>query len=89
VQLKGAVSQYEVLRNAACGCALPPEARCGLVLLLRRGMWAWARFVSVLSANVQQAQATSPRFAATDESRTAVYVLAAMAMNTGREGAML
>ena len=32
-----------LLRMAALGEALPPEARSGLVLFLRRGMWAWAR----------------------------------------------
>ena len=35
--------QYETMRTAARGEALPPEARCGLSLFLRRGMWAWAR----------------------------------------------
>ena len=36
------VSQYETLRKAALGDALPPDARAGLMLFLRRGMWGWA-----------------------------------------------
>jgi transposase len=32
-------AQYEVLRMAALGEALPPMARSGLMLFLRRGMW--------------------------------------------------
>ena len=31
---------------AALGQALPPEARCGLMLFLRRGMWGWARVMA-------------------------------------------
>lgn len=36
------VDRYETLRMGALGEALPPEARHGLTLLLRRGLWAWA-----------------------------------------------
>jgi len=35
--------QYERLRRAALGEPLPPDARCGLLLFLRRGMWAWTQ----------------------------------------------
>src|ERR1700738_870680 len=37
------MTQYETLRSAALGEALPPEARAGLMLFLRRGLWGWAR----------------------------------------------
>lgn len=37
------LAHYERLRMAALGEALPPEARSGLMLFLRRGMWAWAQ----------------------------------------------
>lgn len=84
--LTDAVSQYEALREAGFGGALPLEVRCGLVLLLRRGMWAWARFVSAPTI-VQQTQTASPMLAAAGESKTAVYVLAAMAMNMEHRGA--
>jgi len=40
------VPQYEALRNAAFGQALPPEARSGLLLFLRRGMLGWARVMA-------------------------------------------
>jgi len=32
-------ARYEALRAAAFGDGLPPEARSGLTLFLRRGMW--------------------------------------------------
>ena len=35
--------QYELLRGAALGQALPLRARSGLMLFLRRGMWGWAQ----------------------------------------------
>src|SRR5580704_5186426 len=45
-RLTGVVPQYEALRNAAFGQALPPEARSGLLLFLRRGMLGWARVMA-------------------------------------------
>jgi hypothetical protein len=86
-QLAGVVSQYEALRNAAFGHVLPPEARCGLMLFLRRGMWAWTQVMSVPRTGAQQEQTTSLRFPSADESRTAIYVFAAMAMNDEHRGA--
>jgi hypothetical protein len=85
-QLTGVVPQYEALRNAAFGHALPPEARCGLMLFLHRGMWAWAQVMSVPRTSVQE-QTASLSFASADESRTAIYVFAAMAMNAEHRGA--
>lgn len=41
-------TQYESLRSAALGDPLPPTARHGLVVFLRRGMWAWARAVAAV-----------------------------------------
>ena len=43
------VTQYETLRRAALGEALPPEARAGLMLFLRRGMWGWSQAVTTRS----------------------------------------
>jgi hypothetical protein len=37
------VAQYETLRSAMLGEALPPDARSGLIVFLRHGMWEWAR----------------------------------------------
>ena len=36
-------AQYECLRMAALGSALPVEARSGLAIFLRRGMWGWIK----------------------------------------------
>jgi len=43
------VTQYETLRRAALGEALPVEARCGLMLFLHRGMRGWARAMANMS----------------------------------------
>jgi hypothetical protein len=39
------LERYELLRTAMLGAALPPDSRGGLIILLHRGMWAWARVV--------------------------------------------
>ena len=69
------VAQYETLRMAVLGEALPLEARSGLMLFLRRGMWSWARSSSDESARQE------PRSAPVEpgERSSIVYVLAAMA----------
>ncbi len=43
MQFRTSAEQYELLRTAAFGTALPPDARSGLTILLHRGMWAWVR----------------------------------------------
>jgi len=75
-------AQYETLRTAALGEALPPEARSGLMFFLRRGMWAWARTLTAPSVCENPAHAPPPSSTAPCERETVVYVLAAMAMNT-------
>jgi hypothetical protein len=62
-------AQYEVLRMAALGEALPPMARSGLMLFLRRGTWGWAQ--TLAAAGHAQHERTA-----------VVYVLATMAMST-------
>lgn len=37
------LSRYEALRGGALGQAVGPDARSGLTVLLRSGVWAWAR----------------------------------------------
>jgi len=83
------VAQYEALRRAALGQALPPEARCGLLVFLRRGMWGWVRAMAMADANVSPPQSCSASLngVPADESRALIHVFAAMAMNTGNEGA--
>ena len=74
------VAQYETLRMAVLGEALPLEARSGLMLFLRRGMWSWARSSSGESA--RQEPLPVPRSAPVEPSERSsiVYVFAAMAM---------
>jgi hypothetical protein len=80
------VAQYETLRTAVLGEALPLEARSGLMLFLRRGMWSWARSLSGESA--RQELLPVPRSAAVEpgERSTIVYVLAAMARKFNTRG---
>ena len=81
------VAQYETLRMAVLGEALPPEARSGLMLFLRRGMWAWARRLAV-GGGVRQEPLLARRSDPVEpgERSSIVYVFAAMAMkvNTRR-----
>ena len=52
--LANAASQYEALRNGALGHVLAPEARWGLLLFLRRGMWGWAQVIGSAGASSSQ-----------------------------------
>ena len=83
------VDQYETLRRAALGQELPPEARRGLILFLRRGMWGWARTLAMAIASRSQQPSCSPSLssAAADESRALIHVFAALAMNADQGGA--
>jgi hypothetical protein len=87
-RLAAVVLQYEALRSAALGHPLPPEARCGLMLFLRRGMWAWARVMAVPPSSMSQdpVHRASLSFATPDESRTVIHIFAAMAMNAEHRG---
>ena len=51
---KAMTARYEALRAAAFGDALPPEARSGLTLFLRRGMWGWARALTAAQSESQE-----------------------------------
>ncbi len=78
--------QYETLRGVAWGGRLPPEARSGLGLFLRRGMWAWARALGMPGEPVppKRSPLGSGATSARDQSRAVVQVFAAMALNTHR-----
>jgi hypothetical protein len=74
--------RYETLRMAALGGPLAPEARAGLALFLRRGMWGWARTV-LTSAPEGPTDKPSPAASRALDAREAVVrLLAQMAMNT-------
>ncbi len=81
------VTQYETLRGAALGDALPPEARAGLLLFLRRGMCGWARAVATLSASQRPTGSRPPNWGMPEEHRTVVHILASMAINVNYYGA--
>jgi len=73
-------SQYEALRAAAVGQALPLGARSGLALLLRRGMWGWARALAPAAAE-QPICRSSPKSTVACQ-HSVIQILATMAMNT-------
>ena len=67
---------------AALGEALPPMARSGLVLFLRRGMWGWAQTLVAASPPQQPVHASSLTPPARKERTAVVHVIATMAMST-------
>ena len=75
-------AQYEALRVAALGEALPPEARSGLMLFLRRGMWGWALSLAVANARQEPIYPPTSSPAAPYEREAVIHVFAAMAMST-------
>ena len=87
--LSVAVTQYEILRRSALGDALPSEARAGLLLFLRRGMWGWARALATNSALERPASSRPSNWKAPDEYRTVIHIFAAMAIRANYQGAPL
>jgi len=83
------VTQYETLRRAALGEALPVEARCGLMLFLHRGMWGWARAMANMSTCQQPAGSGPSNRKAPEEYRTVIHIFAAMAIRANYQGATL
>lgn len=73
-------ARYEKLRSAMLGEALPPDARSGLVVFLHRGMWGWARALSVEPARLEPTQSRSSAPAQFNDRRAIVCLLAGMAM---------
>jgi len=82
-----AVAQYETLRRAALGDALPLEARAGLMLFLGRGMWGWVRAMATMSALPQPTGSRPSNWTAPEEYRTVIQIFAAMAIQTSHRGA--
>ena len=81
------VAQYEALRGAALGDVLPPEARTGLLLFLRGGMWGWARAVATMRAPQQPSGSRPSNVTIPEEYRAVVHILAAMVINANHYGA--
>jgi hypothetical protein len=81
------ITKYESLRGAALGAALPPEARSGLALFLRRGMWSWTRALATANASRQAISPASSESTAPHERKAVIQLFAAMAMNSDKRGA--
>jgi hypothetical protein len=81
------VAQYEALRGAVLGDALPPEARTGLLLFLRHGMWGWARAVATMCAPQRPTGSRPLNGTIPQERRAVVHILAAMIVNANHYGA--
>jgi hypothetical protein len=73
--------RYERLRQAALGAPLPPDARQGLLLFLRRGMWAWARAVTIVPTT-RAVSARAPSSGPILERTAIIHILAAMALTS-------
>jgi len=86
-RLSDVVAQYETLRDAALARALAPEARSGLLIFLRRGLWGWARVLAASRASPPPEPRPLLSFSAGEESRDVIYILAAIAIGAQRRGA--
>ena len=73
-------AKYEALRMAALGQPLPPDARSGLALLLREGMWGWARAMGRTAPQERVGNCATPRSTRPRQHNAVVQILAAMAM---------
>lgn len=79
-------AKYEVLRMAALGQPLPLEARSGLALLLRRGLWGWVRALGQGAALECAGSFATHRSTTPRQHSAVIQILAVMAMkaNTRR-----
>jgi hypothetical protein len=82
-----AITQYETLRAAALGNALPPEARAGLMLFLHTGMWGWTRVVTAMRTFERPAGSRPSNWKAPEEHRTVIQLFASMTIPTAISGA--
>ena len=73
-------AQYDTLRRAWLGEALPPEARRGLMLFVSRGMWAWARTLAAQGVCEEPTPSSTPGPTAPCERKTIIHVLASLAI---------
>ena len=78
---------YETLRSAALGAPLLPEARHGLPLFLRRGMWAWTQAVATAAVAPPPTRVTAQGSSSPPELRGVIHVFAAMALSARRRSA--
>jgi hypothetical protein len=79
--------QYETLRTAALSATLPLDARSGLALFLRRGMWGWAQAAALGSMPQPSMRSVVPISTTEDEHRAVIHLFAAMAMRSTKRRA--
>ncbi len=75
------VARYETLRSAMLGEALAPDARSGLIVFLRHGMWEWARTLTLGTLGQEPPHvfpSSSSNPTEPDERHTVIHLLAAM-----------
>lgn len=75
------LGQYETLRRAALGEPLPPEARSGLGLFIRKGMLAWARALVIGQDRDCPTCSSSSTAIASRPHKAVIQIFAAMALN--------
>lgn len=75
-------AKYEALRLAALGQPLSLEARGGLALLLRQGMWSWARALGQVVAPERTGSCAMPRSTTPRQPNAVIQILAAMVMKS-------
>ena len=80
------VTQYEALRGAVLGDILPPAARAGLLLFLRRGMCGWARALAGMHAPQRPIGSRPPSRTIPEAHRAVVQIFAAMVINANHYG---
>jgi hypothetical protein len=81
------VTQYETLRKAALGSVLPPDARAGMMLFLRRGMWGWSYALATRMTTERPTGSRASDWNPPEEYRTIIHIFAAMAIRTSFQGA--
>lgn len=69
------------MRAAALGQALSPEARYGLILFLRRGMWAWAQALTAEDATPEPCRSATLISPAPQDPLGVVELLVALVLN--------
>jgi hypothetical protein len=73
---------YETLRTAALGDGPAFEARHGLALFLRRGMWGWARACNDPDDRLRPIHPARSSAVVDSEDGTLIQLLAAVAMSS-------